>query len=101
MNDQPYDIGDQLTVGYTFRNSSGVAADPTTVELKLLTPAGVETSHVYGIDANVIKGSVGAYHYDLTLTESGLYTWRWIGTGAIVCADEGTIAVRASRFTNP
>lgn len=96
-----YDIGDQIRVGYTFKNSSGTAADPTTVTLKLRTPAGTETSHVYLTDLNVIKDSTGAYHYDLTLAESGTYSWRWIGTGNVVLADEGQIAVRRSRFANP
>lgn len=101
MTDQPYDIGDKPTLSYTFLNAAGAAADPTVVTLKLRTPAGVETSHVHGTDVNVVKDSVGVYHYELPLAESGLYTWRWIGTGALVCADEGTIPVRASRFTNP
>ncbi|GMV19480.1 MAG: hypothetical protein AMXMBFR56_77040 [Polyangiaceae bacterium] len=101
MSDEVFDIKDQVRIAHQFYNSSAQAADPTTVTLLLKTPAGVETSHVFGVDGNVVKTATGAYHYDLTLTEAGIYAWRWVGTGAVVCAEEGTIPVRRSRFTNP
>lgn len=96
-----YDIGDQIRIGYTFKNSSGMAADPTTITLWLKTPAGAETSHVYLTDGNLIRDATGVYHYDLTFAESGTYCWRWAGTGAVVCAEEGQLPVRRSKFTTP
>lgn len=97
----PYNISDQVEVSYAFKNSAGVATDPTTITLKIQTPAGVETSHVYGTDPDVSRSGAGVYAYPLTFTESGIYTIRWVGTGAVVKADEETIPVRPSRFENP
>lgn len=97
----PWNIGDEVEVGYTFKNSAGVATDPTAVTLKIQTPAGVETSHVYGTDINVTRSGAGIYAYPLEFAESGIYTIRWIGTGAVVKADEETIPVKPSRFATP
>ncbi len=105
MTPPPYTIGDEISVGYAFKNSAGAAADPTTITLMIQTPAGVETTHVYGTDPGVSRASAGVYAYTLALAEAGIYTvrWigRWIGTGAGAHAHEETIPVRPSRFANP
>lgn len=93
-------IGDQVRIKATFRVET-VETDPTTVTLKLRTPAGTETSHVYGTDANVIRDGLGQYRYDLTLTAAGTYRYRWVGTGAVIAAEESTIVSEASGFSAP
>jgi hypothetical protein len=78
-----------------------VVTDPSTVTLKIRTPSGTESSHVYGTDVNVIKDSTGKYHYVLTLDAKGDWYQRWIGTGAVVTAGEKVLRVQRSSFTTP
>lgn len=98
-----YDIGDKTRLSVTFLNIAGAVADPTTVTLKLRTPApaSVESSHVYGVDIAVVRESTGIYHYDLSLPTSGVWWYRWDATGAVEAADEQFLTVRASRFVSP
>jgi hypothetical protein len=93
-----YTIGDQSRLSAAFATAAGAAVDPTVVTLKIKTPALTVTSHVYGTDANVIKDSTGNFHYDLTLSQSGTYRYRWEGTGAAICADEASLNVNRSAF---
>jgi uncharacterized protein YfaS (alpha-2-macroglobulin family) len=55
-----------------------VLTDPTTVTLKVLDPTGVVTT------PTPVHDSTGFYHYDLDTTgKTGLWTYEWIGTGAV------------------
>lgn len=96
-----YDIGDLVRVSGAFVNTAEVATDPTALKLAIRTPSGVETVLVSGVDAAIVHDGTGAYHYDLPITESGSWHYRWIATGAVTAAEEGTIKVRASQFTTP
>ena len=98
MSVNTYDIGDTTTLSGTFANSDGEAADPSTVTLLVRTPAGVETE--YDSD-DITQDGEGEYSMVYELTESGTYYYRWIGTGSLVCAGEGFLKVRPSKFTNP
>jgi hypothetical protein len=95
-----YTIGDQSRLSAAFATAAGAAVDPTVVTLKIKAPppTSTVTTHVYGTDANVIKDSTGNYHYDVTLSQSGTYRYRWEGTGAAICADEGSLNVNRSKF---
>lgn len=75
-----------------------VLTDPTTVTLKLRTPAGVQTSHLYGTDPGVVKESVGLYHYDLPVSVSGKWVYRWEGTGDASAVEETHFRVLQSEF---
>lgn len=82
-----------------FANASGAAADPGTVTLKIRRENGLETTHVYGTDANVIKDSTGNYHYDIVLDQHGVWFFRWEGTvSGPIQADEVRIIVEGSPF---
>jgi hypothetical protein len=88
-----YDIGDSLRITVTFTGLDGAVADPTTVVLRLRAPDGTTTM------PSVTKTSTGVYFADLTLTASGEWKYRWIGTGGdCTAADEGRISVRRSYF---
>jgi hypothetical protein len=92
-----YDIGDLVRVSAAFATSGGVATDPTTVTLKVQSPAGTETTYTYAL-TEVTKGSVGNYYKDLTITLPGRWVYRWIGTGAVVAASEAHFLIRRSEF---
>jgi hypothetical protein len=76
-----------------------VLTDPDTVTLKIKAPSGAETTYAY--PADVAKQATGVYYYDLPITESGIWYWRWIGTGAVADANEGEFPVEESSFQNP
>jgi hypothetical protein len=94
-----YDIGDLVRLSASFTDSDLVSRDPTAVTVRVKTPSGVATAYVYGIDASVVKDSTGHYHIDVSVTETGIYRWRWEGTGAIQAAEEASITVRSSEFS--
>ncbi len=108
MATQSFNIGQQITLRASFKDkagATGVLVDPTTVTLKLETPSGVESTHVYLTDPNVIKDAVGLYHYDLTPDEASTddkdWTHRWIGTGTFPTANERPIKVNDTVFGDP
>jgi hypothetical protein len=92
-----YDIGDTAHFQIEFRNAAKALADPTTVTLVVRAPDGVETSYAVG-GGVVIKDSVGMYHGDVSLTKSGRWAWKWVGTGSVAAVDEGAIFVDQTVF---
>lgn len=81
-------IGDVRRVSVVFATTAGVATDPTAVLLYYKKPGTAYITLTYGVDAALIKDSVGNYHADLTLDTAGTWQYEWRGTGALV-ADEG------------
>lgn len=57
-------VGTRVSVSVTFTNAAGALFDPTTVTLRLRSPSSVTTSYTYGVDAALMRDSVGAYHLD-------------------------------------
>lgn len=92
-----YDVGDLIRVSAAF-TSAGAAIDPTAVTAKVKAPTGTTTTLVYGVDAGLIKDSVGNYHIDVSATEMGTYVYRFAATGTAQSASESSFRVRASAF---
>ena len=84
-------IGDTARLSTTF-TVAGTPTDPTTVTLVVTTPAGVATTYTYGA-GEVTRASAGAFYRDVALGAAGIWTWRWVGTGAAAGVDEGTLTV--------
>jgi hypothetical protein len=82
-----------FTVGATETN-------PTVTTVRVRTPAGVETSYVYGTDAEVIRTATGRFYFDLTGTETGEYLVRFTGTGTVVAADSEKVRFTTSGFSS-
>lgn len=94
-----YDLGDLVRCSAVFKNAAGTNTDPTTVTAKVKTPTGVTTTYVYGTDVALVRDSAGNYHVDITTTEAGTWSYRFVGTGAVVQADETVFYVEASLFS--
>lgn len=92
-----YDEGDTVRTTATFK-VGGVLTDPSTLVLKYKTPAGVITTKTFGTDAEVVKDSVGVYHFDLTLSAQGDWWYRWQSTGTAAGVKERRVYVRPSEF---
>lgn len=89
----PGDV-ERVSTNPGFKNSAGTLTDPTTVVLKWrVGPDGAVTTWTYLTDAQIVRGSVGLYRADITVTAAGLHYFRWVGTGAVVAAEEGTFSV--------
>ena len=102
MTNGQYDVGDLVRLSAAFADTSGSAADPTTVTFKIArrTPgtALVPTVYVFGTDAEVVKDSTGNYHVDWPAAAFGDHVWQVIGTGTVATAQVATFMVRASPF---
>lgn len=84
-----YNIGDSVRLETLFV-LLGVGTNPTAVVLTIWAPDDTVTT-----PAPTSDGS-GAYHSDLALTQSGIYRFKWAGTGAVVAVEEGTLTVQPS-----
>lgn len=84
----------RVTTAFTV---SGVATDPSAITLQLKTPGSGVVSLVYG-SSLIVRDGVGQYHYDWQTTLSGLYPYRWIGTGVVVAANENEFLAGPSQF---
>lgn len=73
--------------------------DPVDVTLTVRSPSGVVTEGAYptGTDFNVAKDTTGKYHADITVDESGRWTYQWAGDAVI---NEGAFRVWRSRVVD-
>jgi hypothetical protein len=58
-----------IRLAASFTDINGTLADPSSVTLRVKQPDATIAVHNYPGD--VTKDSTGAYHYDLSITESG------------------------------
>jgi hypothetical protein len=91
-----YDKGDAVRLKGTFTVSS-VATDPTTVTLKVKDSDGTISTYTYAL-AQITKLSTGIYYKDVTVSNDGLWYYRFEGTGACIAAGESQFEVRRSEF---
>lgn len=94
------DRGDIPQVTATFKNSTGVLTNPTTVTFYVRTvlPNSTETSYVSGVASQVTNPSVGVFVLSLTITEQAAYLVRPVGTGSVVAAGLARINVQRDTF---
>jgi hypothetical protein len=85
-----FDIGDVAHLSITFADSDGTPTNPTVVTLTVQAPDNTT------LTPTPVNDSAGVWHYDLPLSQSGIYRFKWTGTGAIAAVEEGEIPVRAS-----
>lgn len=67
-------VNTQKAVWAQFKDSDGAYFTPTTITFKARTPAGVDTSYVYGVASEVIQYAVGVYALTVTVTSAGKWT---------------------------
>lgn len=78
-----YTIGQQINCTVVFTDvATGAYVDPTNIRFWERDPSGNVTNHVYLVDMNVVRDSLGHYHYNLLLDEAGTWYYGWIGTGS-------------------
>jgi VCBS repeat-containing protein len=87
-----HDIGDLVTLRVAFVDSAGEPVDPTTVTLTVQDPDGGQTS------PSTSSSETGVYTGTVTPDASGVWRYRFTGTGAHVAVEEGSFEVAASRI---
>jgi len=94
-----YYVNSPLRLTINFQDDSGDDTDPSTITLRLISPAGVETSYVYLTDDEVQQTDAGDYTCDVTPDEPGRWRFRWETTGdGTTVASEGDFLVQDSAF---
>ena len=91
-----YDLGDVIRCSGSFVNSASTAIDPTNVYAKIKVPSGTITTYTYGVDAELVKDSVGNYHVDVDASTSGTFLYRFYSTGTGQAAEEAAFVVEPS-----
>jgi hypothetical protein len=90
-----YYIGQTVRITATFK-VGGVETDPTTVTLKVKSPSGVTTPYTYSL-AELERVSAGVYYKDVALSETGRWSYGWVGTGAVAAAVEQTMICKTPK----
>lgn len=94
--DGSYFVGERVRLTATCKKDKALA-DPTTFLFRYKLPnAASAVVATYGVDAAVVRESVGKYFLDVDLTVAGRMQVRAEGTGAAVGADQRYIRVRSA-----
>jgi hypothetical protein len=104
-----HDVGDLVTIWAVFRDAYGAQANPTTIALTVQAPGAeaADVSAVQAIEAELpiaetatgetLTDETGVYKGEVEVDTSGLWRYRWEGTGAVTEAGEGSFLVRRQR----
>lgn len=71
-----------------------VLTDPTTVTFLVKAPGIEAVTYVYGIDGEVVRDGVGAYHVDVVGNSQHLWRYRFEGAGACEAVEESAFRIR-------
>jgi hypothetical protein len=94
-----YQVGDNPRCTFVLRDAAGELADPTALRTWFISPAGTQTTYVYGTDSQLVRESQGIYYMHVSLTAPG----RWYygvfstGTGQAASPDYEMIVARTRR----
>lgn len=91
-----YDLGNVVRSIATFGDAAGGALDPTTVTFRMRSPTGTLTTYVYGINAELVRMATGLYRVDLSLSEPGRWSYRWLSTGTGQAAKRDHVIINAA-----
>ena len=81
-----YDVGDSIRLDALF-TVTGIAIDPTIIELDVRDPSGNTLSYSYA-GGTVSRETTGKYFRDIFVGDSGQWWYRYFGTGTVITADE-------------
>ena len=86
-----YEIGTTIELQGIFTNAlNGVYADPTSITLFLLDPSGLATTQTWP-GGSIVRDSLGHFHFIMTPTVSGNWTYKWKGIGTANATSPDTI----------
>ena len=91
-----YDLNDLIRLRSVFTIDQ-VDTDPTSISLFIKRPSGSVSTGTF-VGADLTKEATGIYYQDVTLDDTGIWYYRFEGSGAVVSADEGQLIVERSEF---
>ena len=100
MSRSTYDIGDVVELQARSRTRTTRQWTPGTVKVTVKRPSGAETMLTYLTDQPVTKVSTDVYTYAINLDQSGIWYYRWQGTGSNAAAAVGEFEVRKTPFSS-
>lgn len=86
-----YDKADLVKMQTTIK-VDGVLTAPTTIALSVRWPDGTTTTPA------LTNPSTGVYYAEVSVTQAGTYSYRFVATGAAQGGDEGSFTVRSTVF---
>jgi hypothetical protein len=85
-----YEIDTTISLQGVFTNAlSNVYADPSSITLYILDPTGVKTTQNWP-GGNIVRDSLGHFHFIMTTTIAGIWTYKWQGMGAVAATSPDT-----------
>jgi hypothetical protein len=101
MDVRTFQIGDTITMSGTFYDTANALTDTVKPVFVFKNPAGLVTSATYGVDASVVRESLGKFYmtaYVPTGSASAAGTWHyWIGSvSGIKMASHGRWIIESS-----
>lgn len=78
-----FTLGVTIRVSFTFTDTDGTYADPTTVTVYVTPPGQGRIKYVYLTDAALVKSATGRYYIDITCDRLGKWHYQAIGTGTV------------------
>ena len=90
--DNSYQIGDGIKIHGNFTDISCVAADPSSVFLRIVVGS-ADLQFTYPTTTAITKTGVGSYEHAITVESPGEYWYYWRGYGSIEAADYGAFLV--------
>ena len=96
-NDRTFDIGDQPTFVWTFRDEENVLTSPLVVQFSQRAPDGTIVTENLG-DATEESPGVLSWQIPAPFNASGTWKYRAAATSGVVVAEELTVKVRKSAF---
>lgn len=100
MAETTYYPKQQLRTTATFKNSSGVAVNPSTITMTISRVlAGVETVISTLAIADLTNSATGTYYYDYTPGTDGVgtYYFNWVSTNPNTEQEESAVVVDSHR----
>ena len=96
-NSKTFDIGDQPTFVWTFRDENDVLTTPLAVTFSQRAPDGTVVIENFG---NATEESTGVLSWQIPapFTAPGTWKYRVAATSGVVVAEELTVKVRKSAF---
>lgn len=88
-----YRVGDVVTVRTTVVDSSGVAADPTSLTLTYTDSTGAAVTKYWPTPADITRDSTGVFHYDITGLAASHYRYTWTAAGLYAGSDDDVFEV--------
>jgi hypothetical protein len=85
-------LGD-IVVVYGTLLVNDIPTDPTYLRLEIVDPVGTVTSYIWTADVEVVRDTVGAFHFNLMITQNGSWTYRWFSNSTLTAFETGTIDV--------